>query len=351
MASHTEFLRITKLKIEKTLRVFFDSQVRKATHPLSKQLMRVVGEYTMRKGAKRARGTLVLLGYLSNTRNKLNADILKIAAAYEILQAYLLIHDDIIDRDIERRGRPTLHKVFEGYAPLSMAKIEREQIGIDIALIVGDLAADLVQRMVLDTNFSDAQKIDALEYFEQTLHTTYVGQVLDILSLPQRIPKMADQYMRYLLKTATYTIEAPFLTGVRMGKAKINQSVFHSFAQDAGLAFQLSNDIQNIYSAGLAGTSSDIREGKITLLVSFALQSVKYRKPLLIMLKKKNKTARDMKRLKKLIVESGGYEKARQEVLVRHERAEKKLSKIGAPPYVFVQFEYLLDMLKKLMEK
>ena len=282
------------------------------------------------------------------TKNKVTSDILKVAAAYEILHAYLLIHDDLIDRDVERRGRPTLHKIFETYAPHILKKQQREQIGIDIAIIVGDLAADLAQRMVLDTRFSDAQKLDVLEYFEQTLHTTYVGQVIDILALPDRLPSFSDQRLRYLLKTATYTIEAPFMAGARLGKARINRKALHAFAQNAGLAFQLSNDVQNVFESGIAGRSSDIREGKITLLVSYALQSRKYRKELLRLLKKQGKTRKDVLRLRRLIELSGGYAKAWSEVVRLHDCAEKSLEKVGVPDMVRAQFDYLLKMLKKL---
>ncbi|HCM68114.1 MAG: hypothetical protein A2898_02310 [Candidatus Kerfeldbacteria bacterium RIFCSPLOWO2_01_FULL_48_11] len=349
MPSSNAFLKQAKQRIESTLKRFFDSEMHKARHPLSLSLMRSVGEFTMRKGGKRARGILVLLGYLTNTKNRITGDILKVAAAYELLHSYLLIHDDIIDRDFERRGGPTLHKIFERTAPSVLSRNKKEKIGLDSAIIAGDVAADLVQRIVLRTKFTYHQKIETLELLERILHTTYVGQVLDILALPEKLPSMQDQLTRYFLKTSTYTIEGPFLTGVQLGKARIDKKAFHAFALDAGLAFQLANDLQNVYSTGYAGTSSDIREGKITLLVSYALASRKYRLQILRLLQQQDKTPGDVATLRSLITMSGGYAKARSVVMRYHARAARRVEKLKLPPIVSGQFRALLDMIINLM--
>lgn len=343
-----QWMQQIKKRINDELRRFFGEQVSKASsqHRLSRRLMKVVGEFTLRQGAKRIRGTLVVLGFLSNPDKRVDKNIIRIAAAYELLHAYLLIHDDIIDEDVERRGHATLHKLFIKLAPQNMPKTVRKKIGIDIAIIAGDLAADLVQRLVLDTTFSDKQKLDALEYLEQTLHTTYVGQVLDILSVPQATPPIAAQKLRYLLKTATYSIEAPFMVGARLAKAKFNAVRFKKFADSAGLGFQLGDDLLNVFGQGLAGRSSDIRHGKVTLLISLALKSNIHRADILQLLIKKSRNQTDLIELRKLLRVSGGLARANLLVAKQYSQAEKMLSSINLPIKIKIILTTLIDQFK-----
>lgn len=312
--------------------------------------MRSLAEFTLRKGAKRSRGTLTVLGYLTGRGKRVDANILRVAAAYEVLHAYLLIHDDIIDRDVVRRGKPTLHTLYASYAPRAMSRSDRASLGTDIAIIAGDIAADLVQRLILETTFTPTQKLAALQYIEQTLHTTYIGQIVDILAVPQHVPPFAEQLRRYILKTATYTIEAPFMLGVRLGKGKVRTNVFTRFAREVGVAFQLADDIENAFGSSLAARSSDIRQGKVTLLVSYGLQSAKYRRAILRLLSKKKKTADDLRSLRTLLVVSGGYQKARDRVRQGYARGEKLLPTAGLPPFVLRQFQTVLGMQRDLVQ-
>jgi len=330
-------------RVYAALKSFFEVAEKSTAHPLERRIMQAIKEYTLRPGAKRTRGMLVVLGFLSNRRNKITRDILTMAAAYEVLHAYLLIHDDIIDDDVMRRGGPTLHKVFESFAPQALSRYGREKIGRDLSIIAGDMVADLVQRCLFSTHFSTKQKISALEAIERTLQTTYLGQVLDILALPQKVPPFRQQILRYQLKTAVYTIEAPFMLGASLGRARINGKKFNEFARQAGVAFQLSDDLQNVFSQGLAGRSSDIRSGKITLLVSFALQSRRHRYLLLRLLSKKKKAVRDIAKVKELLVKSGGYERARRYAIDSFRRASVLLDQLEIPRLVKMEFQALVQ--------
>jgi len=334
-----------KSRIDKVLKNFFIEQHKeiRGQHALAKKLLKSLDEFTNRPGAKRIRGSLVLLGYLSNPRKKIDNNILKIAAAYEILHTYLLIHDDIIDEDVIRRGKPTLHKVFESYTSKNLPKKQKEKVGTDLAIIAGDLAADLVQKLILNTKFSEAKKINILSNIEKTLRTTYVGQILDILAVPYSLPKISEQKLRYELKTAKYSIETPFLLGVNLANAKIKFNLFKKFATNAGVGFQLSDDLQNVFSKGLAGRSSDIRHGKVTLLMSYSLQSAKYRVQIIKLLKKNKKSTKDIYQLRNLIKLSGGLSKAKKLVEKKYIQAEKILPLLKLPTQVNKEFGNMIS--------
>ncbi len=331
-------------QINATLRDMFRRYERQAgrQHRIARQLVGSVAEFTQRRGAKRTRGLLVVAGYLSHARRKVDKNILTVAAAYEVLHAYLLIHDDIIDEDDERRGKPTLHHLFTKLAPRRMRKPAREKIGRDIALIAGDVAADLVQHMILDTTFTDAQKLVALQHIEDTLHTTYAGQVLDILAVPERPPRQTDQVLRYELKTARYSIMSPFELGATLAGSRYNRTAFKRFAIDAGVGFQLADDVENVFGRGLAARASDIRSGKVTLLVTLALQSPDYRQRIIRLLKKPTRISTDVRTLRALLRESGGLDRAVRMVRSRYARAERQIPKLSVSPRSTALLKYLV---------
>ncbi len=341
-----------KLRIEATLeRFFYDVKKNaKIVHPIEEKLISAIQEFTLRKGAKRTRGVLVLLGFLSGGKEIITDDILKLAAAYEILQSYLLIHDDIIDNDDERRGKPTLHRIFSSYVPAS-ARAMQNKVGVDIAIIAGDVASELVQRMIFSTHLNAKKKLRVLTQLNRTLYTTYVGQVLDIMAIPEKIPSIASQWLRYEQKTATYTIETPFMLGAYISGAKVSPNKFHEFAVTTGVAFQLADDVQNVFGKGIAARQSDVREGKITLLISLALQSTKYRESIIWLLKKKPKTSHDIRRLKILIKQSGGYDKALQHITSGYSFGIRALDSLHLPKEVRLAFAALLLSLQKSLNQ
>ncbi len=336
-------------RINHALRSFFSQATRAAgrQHRVARQLVGSVGEFTLRPGAKRTRGLLVVTGYVSNPRRKVDRNILLAAAAYEVLHAYLLIHDDIIDEDNERRGKPTLHRLFERSAPSTMPRSAREKIGRDIAIIAGDVAADMVQRILLASTFTDKQKLDALQQMERTLQTTYAGQVLDILSVPQRPLPRSDQILRYELKTAQYSIMGPYTLGATLGTARYQTAAFRRFATAAGVAFQLADDVENVFGTGLAARSSDVRSGKVTLLVTLALQSATYRDRILRLLRQPKRTGRDIARLRQLITESGGLDRARQFIDDHYSSAARQVPRLNISARSQALLEYLVERFRR----
>jgi len=341
-------LQNLKHSIEKTLRHFFSGQINITVkrHPLVRELVKSIAEFILRKEAKRVRGILVLLGYLANTRRRLDNNILKVAAAYEALHAYLLVHDDIIDDDEKRHSQLTLNKFYESFAPRALASQARKKIGSDLAVIAGDLTAALASQLVFETKFTPVKKLEALKHLNEVLLPTTVGQAIDILALPQQPPSLKVQYWRYFLKTAIYTIETPFLLGTRMSGARINEKPFKALAYEAGLAFQLADDIKNLFDTKQPARLSDIRGGKITLLISLSIQNVKYRAAILKLLKKKNKSIQDCHQLKRLIINSGGYERACRIAQRKYELAVQHLSSMHLPESVKDCFEELVNKLK-----
>lgn len=119
-------------------------------------------------GGKYLRGMLVCLGY-EIAGKEIDEAILKIASAFEMLHTSLLIHDDIIDQSVVRRGRASLH-----------VALGDEKKGESLALCFGDLGIISATQAINNSIFTNKLKNKALDYFCENIKSTIYGQLLDV---------------------------------------------------------------------------------------------------------------------------------------------------------------------------
>lgn len=170
------------------------------------------------KGGKKIRGFLIRLGFeLAGGKNK---EILKIAAAYEILHTSILAHDDIIDKSTTRRRQTSLHK----------------RVGVEQAITLADYGFFLAMQIISEAKFAQNLKNKALNLFSKIMVDTAIGQMLDVFH--------ADPFTIMKLKTAQYTIAGPLQIGATLGGAggKLLGQLGR-FGENLGIAFQIQDDI------------------------------------------------------------------------------------------------------------
>ena len=211
-------------------------------------------------GGKRTRPALCLLGAEAVGADPICA--LSTAAAIELFQSAALIHDDIADNSEMRRGVPCLHKSH----------------GTGIAVNAGDLALVTSNALLLgDPSLDDARCLQLLceiTYMEQR---TLEGQALDLGWVRDgRWNLTVDDYLFMAThKTAHYTAATPLACGAICGGGSEEQiECLRSFGLDAGLAFQIQDDLLNLVGdAERQGKDfrSDITEGKRTMVALHAL--------------------------------------------------------------------------------
>lgn len=227
-------------------------------------------EFTMR-GGKRLRAALVYYSYLLFKPSEYNnKDLIRISTFTELLQSYLLIHDDIIDRDELRRGKLTVHKVFEKAANILQVH-DKEHFGVSMAILLGDLANQFTFDIITDSNFDITNKDKLLVYISKLIAETIYGQLLDIQLEHKENYTENDILLVSKDKTAKYTFEAPLLAGaILTGASDEHLNILSEYSIPAGIAFQIRDDILGIFGdQSKTGKSdfSDIREGKKTLLI------------------------------------------------------------------------------------
>jgi len=223
------------------------------------------------RGGKRIRPVLVIVGYEAVGGDELEK-ILKVAPYAEFLHDYLLIQDDIMDKDEKRRGGYAIHKWYENDFKWYE---DAEHLGRSLAIIDSDILGSISQKVILDSDFPDELKIKALKEILETIFYTGLGQKLDVMSTA--VPITQDLvYKTHSLKTSEYTFSRPLRVGGIFGKADEKQlKAFSEFGYYCGLAFQLKDDELGLNSEiSKRRTKSDISEGKKTIIILRALEEL-----------------------------------------------------------------------------
>ncbi len=245
---------------------------RKKTQSVSKYSKETVDLYekltNFSKGGKRLRAYLVWLGYQIGGGKDISK-ILPIALAFEVAQDFVLIHDDIMDRSDLRRGKPTIHKIYE--------KRFGKHYGESIGIILGDIACICAFEIIASSSFNNEYKVSSQKLFADILLETAYGQALDIENEYRNFD--FDILMQFIyLNSAKYSVIGPMLMGLNVTKfTKSKVAAIESYGKAVGIGYQLFDDLLGIFGdEKMLGKSvlSDMREGKNTLIIHKAKQLV-----------------------------------------------------------------------------
>ena len=217
-------------------------------------------------GGKMIRGSLVLLGADLFGRPR-DGEEIKVAAAVELMQSSLLVHDDIMDRDEMRRG---MASVYSQYSRLgrSQGLPDPSHFGESMGICAGDVAIFTAFELLGELEGPATPSIISLCSKEMT----YVGvaQMQDVfLGQSEAAVDEGDVYLLYLYKTGRYTFSLPLMLGSLLaGASERTVDSMARLGERLGVVFQMKDD-----EIGLFGESeetgkpcgTDIKEGKKTL--------------------------------------------------------------------------------------
>jgi geranylgeranyl diphosphate synthase type II len=191
--------------------------------------------YSLMAGGKRIRPVLCVAAAEAAGGNP--EDAVPAACALEMVHTYSLIHDDLpaMDDDALRRGKPTCHMAFDEAT----------------AILTGDALLTLAFQTLASIELSNAEQ--AAKWLRIIRLISYAagycgmiqGQMLDITSEGRQLT-LAELKSLHRLKTGAL-IEASISSGAVLGGLNSNKiSMFESYAQNIGLAFQVTDDILNV---------------------------------------------------------------------------------------------------------
>ncbi len=290
-----------------------------------------VCEFTLR-GGKRIRPALVYYTYLNFSNTKLE-EVLEVSTFIEYIQSWLLIHDDIMDHDEMRRGKPTVHTEFEKVASEYNFE-DQKDFGNTFAILAGDYSSLFAFETLGNSSF-DGEKIKKiLAWTAKQLKNVVYGQNLDIITCKNPGYTLDDLINISELKTATYTFSIPCISGAILGGANDKEvQVLTDYSKNVGIAFQLRDDILGLFGdEETTGKSNDgdIQEGKKTILVWKALQEADEKQKLVInkFLGKVDLTKEEADEFRKVIVETGALKFAEDECKKYVDEAKLALEKL-----------------------
>ncbi|MER5890826.1 polyprenyl synthetase family protein [Streptomyces sp. NPDC001941] len=197
---------------------------------------------------------------------------LRLSAALELLQCCALVHDDVMDGDLVRRGEPSLHAAVAGqYAAVAAGGHHR--LGESAAILAGDLALVWADDLVADLDLPQPLSARLRSAWAVMRTEMIAGQYLDMHGEVTGTRSLVRAVRTACLKSALYTVERPLQLGALLaGADQATTGALCSAGRCAGLAFQLHDDLRDLFT-GSAGRPSgqDIRTGKPTYLVAVAL--------------------------------------------------------------------------------
>ena len=238
-----------------------------AVDPRAEQSIGVVGGL-LASGGKRIRPLFCLTGYLAVGGDPDSAAAVDAAAATELLQAFALLHDDVLDDSMLRRGQPTAHVRWAAeHQRLGWAG-ESRRFGEGIAILAGDLAFSWSDRLAV--TMSPAARL----VWNDLRTEMIIGQSLDIAVAAERVadPELARWIA--LCKSGHYTIHRPLLLGATLAGRPDLAGAFEEYGLAVGEAFQLRDDLIDAFGDGAAGKPAglDFDGHKMNLLLALIVQ-------------------------------------------------------------------------------
>lgn len=214
------------------------------------------------------RGALVQLG-ASDDEGTAHPEAIKPAAAMELIQSFLLIHDDIMDRDETRRGRRALYAQYAEAAEKEGIAYP-EHYGVSMGICAGDVATFLATELIGETEVSPEALRQMIRLFSREIAHVGLAQMGDLTNGHKSDGvDAAGIEAVYRHKTGRYTFSLPLMLGALVrGADRAQLESLSSFGEYAGIAFQLKDDELGLLAdADTLGkpVGSDISENKKTL--------------------------------------------------------------------------------------
>jgi geranylgeranyl diphosphate synthase type I len=227
-------------------------------------------------GGKRLRPQFCYWGFRATGASD-DENIIKAAAALELLQACALVHDDVIDGSDTRRGAPAVHRRFAALHRSSGWYGDPERFGQAAAILLGDLALIWADSALAQSGFDPAALQRAAPVWDAMRVEVMCGQYLDVVEQARGGGSVERALRVARFKSAKYTIERPLHLGAALGAGTPElMTAFSSYGLPLGEAFQLRDDVLGVYGdPEVTGkpAGDDLREGKRTALVAYAVET------------------------------------------------------------------------------
>ena len=263
-------------------------------------------------GGKCVRSTFMYLGWLCGADDDDGA--LRAAASFELLHAFALLQDDVMDGSALRRGRPAAHVTFAQWHRERAMSGSPDRFGEAAAVLLGDLCLVWAQQMMRESGVDGSALARAWPRYDAMRTELAVGQFADLVNDAAEFPEW-DQVLDVLRrKSGNYTVRRPLEIGAAMaGCVPGVMGPLSAYGEAVGEAFQLRDDVLGIFGAPeVTGkpASSDLSEHKATSVVvaAYRLADHTLRRQLTQLMSTPDLDSADIAHWRSLIVATGAVE-------------------------------------------
>jgi geranylgeranyl diphosphate synthase, type I len=255
-------------------------------------------------GGKRLRPAFCHWAFVGAGGSPDDPAVVAAGAALEFLQAFALVHDDVMDGSPTRRGARTVHLEFGAGHALDGRRGEARRFGEGVAILVGDLAHVYADQLMVGVPRA------ALAVWDEMRIELNIGQYLDLVGTARGDTDLeaARRISRY--KSGKYTVERPLHLGAALaGRYDELARPLSAYGDPLGEAFQLRDDMLGAFGeSAVTGkpVGDDLREGKPTPLLAIASErAAPSDRRLLARIGAPDLTAGEVRDLQRLLVETG----------------------------------------------
>lgn len=323
--------------VDEALRHFLDDRLAElveldpALTPVGREIAGLVGS-----GGKRLRPAFVYWGHRATGADH-DDGVFGPAGAVELLHTFALVHDDIMDRSAERRGRPAVHTALATAHAEEGLDGDSEWFGVGGGILAGDLAFVWADQMLDEADLAPEALARARKVFTALRVEVMAGQYLDLRLAGH--PGAAEEDSRHvaLLKSGRYTVTRPLQLGAAIGGSDgVLDAALAAYGDAVGLAFQLRDDVLGLFGDPTdtgKGTLEDLREGKRTVLMLRAMElaGAAERRVLAATLGNPDLDDGDADRARQIVVDSGALAAVEGLLTAQQEQAQRALAPVAEP--------------------
>ncbi|MFC8102346.1 polyprenyl synthetase family protein [Streptomyces sp. NPDC057363] len=230
----------------------------------------------VRRGGKRLRTAFVWCGWWAAGGSGDATAVLRTGAALELVQACALIHDDVMDGSLLRRGAPAMHVDLARKHWAAHMTGSAESFGTSAAVLGGDLALAWADDLLMETALGSAHGPQLLREWRAMRGEMVAGQYRDLLAQAIGSSDVDEALTIAKLKSALYTVERPLALGASLsGADEYTMDALRAAGRCAGIAFQLRDDLHGAFADPASSgkpVGDDLRSRKLTYLLAVGLK-------------------------------------------------------------------------------
>lgn len=219
-------------------------------------------------GGKCLRSTFMYLGWLCGAGP--DGAALRASAGLELLQAFALLQDDVMDDSPLRRGRAAAHVQFGQWHRDHGLSGSQDRFGASLATLLSDLCLVWAEQMMRESGLAPEALTRAWPHYDAMRVELAVGQIADVANDAGALPDLDTVLDVARRKSGNYTVRRPLEIGAAMAGRDDLTDILGRYGNALGEAFQLRDDILGVFgSPTLTGkpVGGDLAERKATSVV------------------------------------------------------------------------------------